>query len=158
MRVLFLARLKACQDGAPALDVAHLLASLLIEDQAGHLDKKVAGFPVNGHRGVTAPGTGSRVISPFFLFTTARRLLQQLEKRFCHRDPIPGHIDLPLSVAARNVLQAAEWLTERYEHREVTPLHVLAAALLRDGPAAVLFRGAGVTPHDVLEVIQSQTY
>ena len=158
MHVVFMARLKACQDGAATLDVAHLLASLLIEDQNGRLGKEVVGFPINGHCVTTAAGPGSKVINPFFLSTTARKLLQQLEKRFCRRDPIPGQVDLPLSLAVRNILQAARWLTERYEQKEVTPLHVLAAALLRDGSAAVLFRGAGVTPHDVLEVIQSQTY
>ena len=66
--------------------------------------------------------------------------------------------NLQLSQAAKNVLQAANWIKQRFEQKEVTPLHVLAAALLRDGASAAHFREAGVTAETVLEFVRSQTH
>ncbi|HEY6252849.1 MAG TPA: Clp protease N-terminal domain-containing protein [Candidatus Angelobacter sp.] len=157
MRIVFIARLKAGRDGASTLDLPHLLASVLIEDQGGQLGKELTGIPINGDHVTTSRSRTSQVHKPFFLFTTARRLLRQLEKQPLRRPPIPPTPDLPLSPAAKSVLQAATWLKERFEQQEVTPLHLLAAALLRDGASAALFREAGVTAETVLEFVRSQT-
>lgn len=157
MRVVSIARLKARQNGSLTLDVSHLLIGVLVEDQGGHLGKELAGIPVNGNHVTTCRSLTSKVNQPFFLSTTARRLFRKLEEQSVRRDSIPATACLPLSSAAKGILQTANWIKERFGHQEITPLHVLAAALLRDGSSATLFREAGIRAEDVLEVIRTRT-
>jgi len=153
-RIIFIARLKAGQDGAPRIEESHLIASLIIEDQGGNFAKPLTGIPISGSHVTTAASVTSQVGKPFFVSATAQRLLALLEEQSSHLQPIPAAADLPLSAGAERILESAVQLKQRFQHKEVRPLHVLAAALAQNSSTKELFREAGVTEDKVLEAVQ----
>ena len=159
LRIISMARLRANRNGAWSLDVPHLLASLIIDDHPSLRPDLVTGIPALEHYPVLGSAR-SKADTALFLSATAQELLSELDQQCVPGEPSPPAAisDLPLSEQALNVLQSAVWLRDRFKHKEVAPMHLLAAALLRDFRAAVLFRRAGITSQRVLETIRSQCH
>ncbi len=122
-RVLMLARLKAGQRGAGAIDVEDLLVALLVEDLGGFREA------MSGVLGFTGslPQEDPWAPQPFFTSELTKRLLARVEA-FCTRSqPIANASDMPLSEEAKRVLAASAALKDELKQRAVEPLHLLAA-------------------------------
>jgi hypothetical protein len=107
--------------GAAALEPAHLLDSLVREDQ-GELTTRFSGA-------VTASGP-IRPPHPFFSAETASEVLLRLEHALPPKaEAVPDSIDMPMSPALGCTFTAATELAKELHHNRVEPLHLLAALL-----------------------------
>jgi ATP-dependent Clp protease ATP-binding subunit ClpC len=127
-RVIFFARYEASQFGAQAIEVEHILLGLLREDK--QLSQK-------------------HFRSPNAAIEAIRK---EIEKKFVYREKVNQTVDLPLSPAAKRVLQFAADESERFQHRHIGTEHLLLGILREDkSTAASLLHERGLRLHQVRE-------
>lgn len=127
-RVIFFARYEASQFGAQAIEVEHILLGLLREDK--QLSQK-------------------HFRSPNAAIEAIRK---EIEKKFVYREKVNQTVDLPLSAAAKRVLQFAADESERFQHRHIGTEHLLLGILREDkSTAASLLHERGLRLHQVRE-------
>jgi len=127
-RVIFFARYEASQFGAQAIEVEHILLGLLREDK--QLSQK-------------------HFRSPNAAIEAIRK---EIEKKFVYREKVNQTVDLPLSVAAKRVLQFAADESERFQHRHIGTEHLLLGILREEkSTAAALLHERGLRLHQVRE-------
>ena len=162
IRVLFLTRWKAGHRGATALEPEHLIESIVLEDQGdfakamGIPDDQV-GIPVYTRRTPTSGDRGDPDSAPdlklscqFFTADVAAQILQKLERLFPKAEPIPESTDMPGSLALKRIFDGALALTKELGHKQVEPLHLLAAVLAEPSTASEVLRDAGVNKEAVI--------
>ncbi len=150
--VVFLARKKAGERGAAAIDIEDLLVALIIEDQGGFY---------NSIRKVAAPSDAAARVDrgphhPVLHPDRAAGLLTRLAALLPKSRPLPPAQELPVSDGVRRVFAAAAALRDELGQRAVEPRHLLAAALGEPGPAPKLLKDAGVTRQEVVEGISAE--
>jgi hypothetical protein len=126
-RVIFFARYEASQYGSPVIDTEHLLLGLLREDTA--LMQRYAG-----------PLRSSAEIR-----TEIERVIQRSAS-------IPTSVEVPLSTAAKRVLNFAGEEADRLGHRHIGTEHILLAFFrLPDSLAARILVARGAEPNTIRE-------
>lgn len=152
-RALFLARLKAGQRGADAIELGDLLVALLIEDQGG-FHKALADF--HGRRNSTAQAD-PWPHQPFLPSELANGLLAQVEALCTRSQPVPAASDMPLSEAVKRVFTASASLRDELKQTKVEPLHLLAAvANDQSSRGAEVLRQAGITREKIINAMQQE--
>lgn len=144
-QVIFGTRVKAGRRGAEALDVGDLISAIILEDQ--EMTKELFGHEGDGEIGRPA---GWEAHTPFFPKSSAFDLLAGLEAILSHSNPIPDSRDMTLSADLQRVFGTAEAVRAELHHKEVEPLHLLAAVLeLPSRPEVDLFTRAGISEENV---------
>jgi len=152
LRVIFIARLKAGNAGATAIDIDHLVAGIVVEDGGKNAMAKLLNVDPNSI-GVMADMEPHPV--PFFPSEVAAMLLAKIEELSPHSEPIPKSRDMPMSSEFTQVLNAAQDLRRQFQSAKVYPLHLLAAALGDpSSKASQVLRDAGISQEKVLEALQ----
>lgn len=156
-RILSFARLKAEQNGAPMLDVHHLIMGLIMEDQGcgvGEESVKISWdeslFEIRLKR--------CNVHKPFLVSRTAQLLLLALEQDLPANGSSLSGFKLPLSNGVDQIWRYASFVRDRFAQWEVVPLHILAAALLRDPRTLRLFGEFDITAEKVLKTIRTEVF
>jgi len=152
-QVIFLARLKAGQRGAEAVEVADLLAALIIEDQEGFSKalSDIRNLPKS------AAKADRKTHAPFFLPELASDLLASLPEMHTNSRASPNELELLLSQSAVRVFERAVSLCAELQHRYVQPLHILAAILdNRSSRVAQILDRAGITREGVLKSVREK--
>jgi ATP-dependent Clp protease ATP-binding subunit ClpA len=149
-RVIFLTRRKAGQSGAAALDTGHLIEALVLEDQGKLAD--ALGVPPEAIGRLATSASEPNV--QFFPPETASGILARLEQILPHGKAIPDSIDMPISSALGHVFDAAMTLRAELHHKQIEPLHLLAAAVSEQLAAAKLLATFGVTRDHVIRTLK----
>jgi ATP-dependent Clp protease ATP-binding subunit ClpA len=143
--VIFGTRIKAGRRGAEFIDVGDLLFAIVLEDQ--DMTRELTGHEGDGQIGRMQ---GWEPHTPFFSKSSASDLLAGLETLLPRSSPIPNSRDMPISAELRRVFESAEGGLRELHHKQVEPLHLLAAALeLPSRPEVDLLRRAGINEEDV---------
>ncbi|HXH51138.1 MAG TPA: Clp protease N-terminal domain-containing protein [Terriglobia bacterium] len=151
--VFFLARFKAGQRGAKAIELEDLLVSLVIEDQ-GKFQEAVSGVWTNGTP-VIQPETPPQ--NPFIAPEIAGELLARFGAPSPQGEPLPTSAEMPLSQASKNALSRANSLCDELQHSSIEPLHLLAAILENQkNKAAQVFRDAGITREKIIPFLKGE--
>ena len=117
-RVIFFARYEASKFGSPAIDTEHLLLGLLRED------KRAFSWAPNA--------------------TTFDAVRERIKKWIPQHSPISTAVDLPLSRAAKDVLNGAKNEADRLDSKLIGTQHLFLALLHEpDCPIAQLLREFG---------------
>jgi ATP-dependent Clp protease ATP-binding subunit ClpA len=94
--------------------------------------------------------------SPFFPAELASQLLLKLEQVFTKSEAIPDSTDMPASPALNRTFDAAMALSKQLGHKQVEPLHLLAAALSEpSSKASEVLKEAGVTREGVIAAMRA---
>ena len=149
-QIVFLARLKAGQRGAPELEIEDLLAAFIIEDQGG-LHEAVSdfhGFPE------PAPHVDPSPRRSYLPTQLARDLLERVGSLSALSEPVSAASDMPISDAVKRAFASASRLRDELKQNRVEPLHLLAAIAEDDSSrAAQALREAGITREEVLKAL-----
>jgi len=144
--IVFVARYRSGKDGAAAMDTDHLIEAIIFEDQgklADALDKENLLSPIFEPK------------PHFFSEQFASELLMKIQQMLPHQDPIPTSVDMPVSADLARTFEVAKTLMEDLNHRQVEPLHLLAAALSEQSEAAKFLSAVGVTSEHVLTALKA---
>lgn len=153
-RAIFCARIEAGRLGGPNIEVDHLLAGIVLQDQ-----NDVSGVM---SRMETDKESESAAVQPtmgapafFFAPEVAAALLAKVEEN--QRSPaLPMHGDMAVSEDCKKVFQETDELARELKHARITPLHLLAAALnVESSRGAVLLREHGITRESLLAKLRS---
>jgi ATP-dependent Clp protease ATP-binding subunit ClpA len=153
-RILFMARVEAGWLGGPAIDVDHLLAGIVLQDQndvAGVL-LRMGGKEDAGNASQPTMGTAAF----FFSAEVAALVLESVEE--AGRLPaVPKDDAVPLSDDLKHVLNAADHLAQELHQTQLKPLHLLVAVLdASSSRGAELLREQGITRQTVMERIRDK--
>jgi ATP-dependent Clp protease ATP-binding subunit ClpA len=145
LRVLFAARHKAGQRGAKQIEVGDLLLGLILEDNGmGNLLSEM-----HGEQGSILPLPPH---IPFFSSEAAGELMTRIENLLPQAESIGHTIDLPLSADVEHVFDSAKDVQSTLRHKQIQPLHLLAAVLTQDsGQFVNLLNEGEITKNQVLE-------
>ena len=146
-RVIFCARVEAGSLGGPYIEVDHLLAGIVLQDQ-----NDVSS--VMSRMGTNVPPTMG--LGQFFLAPeVAAALLAKVEEQK-QSSALPLEQDMPLTEDCKNVLQEAQRLAGELEHAEIKPLHLLVASLgIESSRGVLLLREHGITRELALARLRS---
>ncbi len=149
-RVIFLARLKAGQRGASAIEIDDLVVALIIEDQGGFAEEISTAHPKPaGHVALSH--------HPFLSPDLARDLLTRVEALCERAQSIPNASDMPISEGVKRAFDESARLRDHLRQPYVEPLHLLAAVLEEESNKAVqILREAGITHESVLKALQEK--
>jgi hypothetical protein len=154
--VLFLARIKAGEDGADSVGLRHLLSAIIAEDQS---DQKLPQFesltPTAGHiRGRESRERHSSFFSP----ESAALLTSKLEALASSgSSSLAMTQDMPVSEEVNTAMAVALRLGQSIHAEKVEPLHLLAAAMEQKSDSAVrALLDAHVTQDEVLRRVSPQ--
>ena len=146
--VVFIARRRSGKRGRPAIDIDHLIEAIIFEDQGKLADA------LDESGGVLYPNFEPK---PHFFHTErAAELLLEIQQRSPCQESIPDTVDMPLSDGVKRTFAAATTLTAELNHKQVEPLHLLAAALSEPSNAAKLVTEAGITKDEVLMALKTK--
>lgn len=144
-RVIFGTRVKAGRRGAEALDVGDLIFAIILEDQ--EMIRELTGHEGNEEIGHPA---GLKPHTPFLSKSSASNLLAALEPMLSRKNPIPDSVDMTITANLGRIFESAEGKREEFHHKQVEPLHLLAAVLeLPSRQEADLLRRAGIDEENV---------
>lgn len=150
-QLIFLARFKAGQRGAAAIEIEDLLVAFIIEDQ-GEFENAVSSLFPNGKPVVQPGGQPHR---PFLPPELASGLLPRVQALCAQSQPLPKESDMPLSEDGKAILRLADKLRVELQQSSLEPLHLLAAFLEdKSSRAAQLFRKAGITREKVIQFLR----
>jgi ATP-dependent Clp protease ATP-binding subunit ClpA len=147
--VLFIARAESRARGAKMLDVDDLLVSLIMEDQG---IRSQAMLEI-----ANAPDPSQLPVEPHTAFLPAEvavKLLAEVQDALPRRQSVPASADLPVSGALSLVLGVANDLQQKFQSKQVTPLHLLAAVLAGSTNGVLSLREAGITQETVIDAIR----
>ena len=152
-QVIFLARLKAGERGAGAIDIEDLLAAVLAQDQ-GAFPQAVSGLPAHRDSEAQVEPTPRHAFLPADL---AQNLQARVEALCTRSKPVSAASDMPMSSRLQHVFAEAAGLRDELEQKEVEPLHLLAAAVGEGSSlAAQVFRDAGITRESVVDALREK--
>ena len=126
-RVIFFARWETSQFGNNAIDTKHIFLGLIRE---------------RDHDGVPSK------LSALFLKLIPRHegecLIAAVEETIARGEPVSTSVDLPLTESAKEVLANVETVAHQHGHREIRPVHILAALIEVDSELAEILSQHGV--------------
>lgn len=143
---MFVARYRSGKDGVSAIDLDHLIEAIILEDQgklADALDEKEFLRPVFEQK------------AQFFSTEIASELVFKIQQLFQRLEPIPTSVDMPVTDGVKRTFAAASTLTAELNHKQVEPLHLLAAGLSEQSDATKLLTAAGITRDDVIMALKN---
>ena len=109
-QLIFLARFKAGQRGAAAIEIEDLLVAFIIEDQ-GEFENAVSSLFPNGKPVVQPGGQPHR---PFLPPELASGLLPRVQALCAQSQPLPKESDMPLSEDGKAILRLADKLGSNF--------------------------------------------
>ena len=152
MQVVLAARYKAGQRGANRIELGDLLLGIVLEDNGmmGHLlsnmlgeQKPASAFPLPSH-------------VPIFPAEAVGELLTRIENLLPQSEPIAHTIELPMSPEIEHVFDGATDVQNMFHHKQIQPLHILAAVLTKESGRHVnLLQEVGITEELVLERLRA---
>src|ERR1700674_4873354 len=104
-QVVFAARMKAGQRGAPMMDVGDLLLGMLIEDQ-GMMASVLPSIMTEGQGATSLVPLPAQ--TPFFPLGAANELLNRIEKLLPQSKPIAQTVEIPISPDLKRVFDGAK--------------------------------------------------
>ena len=150
-QILFLARVESGARGAEMLDVDDLLVSLIMEDQ-GIRSQALLEL-------MHASDPSQLPFEPHTAFLPAEgaaRVIEEIQNASPHRQPISVSADMSISPALSIVLGVANDLQQKFQSKQVTPLHLLAAVLAGSTKGVLSLRDAGITQETVIDAIRKE--
>lgn len=152
-QVVFVARFKAGERGATAIEVDDFIDALILEDQ-GMLEGVFFRF-YEGQG--TAVNSASSHVS-FFSSDIAQALLSNLERSLQQSQSVPLTAEIPLSPSLEATFNSAKSFQIRFRHQQIEPLHLLAAILKESSSEGVkLLEDSGITYEKVLLALSPGT-
>jgi len=149
MQTLFAARFKAGQRGANVIEVDDLLFGIVLEDQ-GMMENVL---PMAKD---SIPELPSPSHSPFFPPATAGDIITRIENLLPQSEPYTHTIEVPLSADLERTFDEAKNLRSMFHHKQIEPLHLLAAVLGQESNQHVkLLRETGITREMVMERLRA---
>jgi len=143
--IVFVARYRSGKDGAAAIDTNYLIEVIAFEDQ-GKL-----------REALDSESQLSPDFEPkprFFSAQRASELLLKIDQFLSHGKSIPESVDMPASTDLARTFERAQTLMQELNHKQVEPLHLLAAALNEECEATRLLRGMEVTREQVIAALE----
>ena len=150
-QILFLARVESGARGAEMLDVDDLLVSLIMEDQ-GIRSQALLEL-------MHASDPSQLPFEPHTAFLPAEgaaRVIEEIQHASPHRQAISVSADMSISPALSIVLGVANDLQQKFQSKQVTPLHLLAAVLSGSTIGVLSLRDAGITQETVIDAIRKE--
>ena len=150
-QILFVARVESGARGAEMLDVDDLLVSLIMEDQGIRSQAML--------KLMNASDPSQLPFEPHTAFLPAEgaaRVIEEIQDASPHRQPIPTSADMSISPALSIVLGVANDLQQKFQSKQVTPLHLLAAVLAGSTKGVLSLRDAGITQETVIDAIRKE--
>ena len=148
-QILFVGRAESGARGAEMLDVDHLLVSLIMEDQ-NILSQAMLKLSPDSSQLPFEPHTA------FLPAEVAARLLAEIQDTLPRRQSISTAADMPISPALSLVLGVANDLQQKFQSKQVTPLHLLAAVLAGSTKGVLSLRDAGITQETVIDAVRKE--
>jgi ATP-dependent Clp protease ATP-binding subunit ClpA len=150
-QVVFVARFKAGERGATAIDVDDFIHALILEDQG-----MMASTFSNVYEGQGTLVNRAPSHVPFFSSEIAQGLLSNLERSLPQSQPVSLTTEIPLSASLETAFDSAKALQTRFQHKQIEPLHLLAAILAEELSRGVkLLQGSGITQENVLLMLSA---
>lgn len=150
-QVVFVARFKAGERGATAIDVDDFIDALILEDQ-GMLESVFSKFYEG--QGTAVNNAPSHL--SFFSSDIAQNLLSNLGRSLPRSQPISLTTEIPLSPPLETAFNSAKSFQTRFRHQQIEPLHLLAAILKEASSQGVkLLQSSGVTQEKVLQALSA---
>ena len=133
------------------LDVDDLLVSLIMEDQgirSQALSKLMhssdpSQLPFEPH-------------TAFLSAEVAARVIEEIQNASPRRQPTSTSADVSISPALSLVLGVANDLQQKFQSKQVTPMHLLAAVLAGSTKGVLSLRDAGFTQETVIDAIRKE--
>jgi len=145
-QVVFVARFKAGERGATAIEVDDFIDALILEDQ--RMLESIFSKLYEG-QGTAVNGAPSHV--SFFSFDIAQDLLSNLGRSLPRSQPVSLTTEISLSPSLETAFDSAKSFQTRFRHQQIEPLHLLAAILKEASSRGVkLLQGSGITQEKVL--------
>ena len=145
-QVVFVARFKAGERGATAIEVDDFIDALILEDQ-GMLESVFS--KLYEGQGTTVNSAPSH--SSFFPSDIAQALLSNLGRSLPRSQPVSLTTEIPLSPSLETTFNSAKSFQTRLCQRQIEPLHLLAAILKEASSQGVkLLQGSGIMQEKVL--------
>lgn len=152
-RVVFITRRQAGQSGAAALDPGHVIEAIVLEDQGKVADGLGVSPDSLGRSATSSP----RPSVQFFTPETASGILVRLQQILPHGKAIPDSVDMPISSDLSRTFEAAMALMTELHHKQVEPLHLLAAALSEESSqVSEVLRDFGISREGVIQAIKRE--
>ncbi len=155
-RVVFLSRKIAGRRGVAEIGLEDLIESLVVEDQGDFAKVLSEGMAT----GLAAQWVAKH--QPFFTVETAAAIHRGLEPMLASKDEaLADSVDMPLTTAAKAVLEGAQKLSEDLHQNSgisahIGPLHLVAATLADESSeVAIVLKQAGVGREAVIEAIRT---
>ena len=86
----------------------------------------------------------------------AARVIEEIQNASPHRQPISTSADMSISPAVSLVLGVANDLQQKFQSKQVTPLHLLAAVLAGSTKGVLSLRDAGITQETVIDAFRKE--
>ncbi len=138
-QIIFGTRVKAGRRGAEALDIGDLIVAFVLEDQ--NMTARLM-----GHEAEVGQVFGLEPHSSFLSTQTAVDLLDRLGTLLPQSTPIADATDMSITKDLQTVLASAAEVKERFKHKQIEPLHLLAAVLATTGrPEVEELKSHGIT-------------
>lgn len=150
-QVVFVARFKAGERGATAIEVDDFIDALILEDQ-GMLESVFSKFYEG--QGTAVNSAPSHV--SLFSSDIAQALLSNLGRILPRSQSVPLTTEIPLSPSLETAFNSAKSFQTRFHRQQIEPLHLLAAILKEASSEGVkLLEGSGITEEKVLALLSA---
>src|ERR1700687_1284289 len=148
-QIVFAARFNAGERGANSIDVEDFFLGLILEDQ-GMLEENLLSKLHDG-RGTPLNKAPSHVA--FFPQDVAKDMVAKINALLPQMTPVSLSAEIPLSTRLEHVFNSAKIFQAQSPHRQIEPIHILAAILAEDSSqCAKLLQEFGIS----LEKVQEQ--
>ena len=150
-QIIFLARVESGARGAETINVEDFLVSLIMEDQN---IRSQALLELMG-----APDPSRLPFEPHVAFLpseVAARVIEEIQDASPRRPSISTSADMSISPALGQVLTVASDLQQKFQSKQVTHLHLLAAVLAGSTKGVLSLRDAGITKETVIDAIRKE--
>jgi hypothetical protein len=149
-QILFLARVESGARGAEMLDVDDLLVSLIMEDQNIRSQALL--------KLMNAPDPSQLPFERHTAFLPSEVAISVIEeiKALPRRPQVPTSANMSISPALSLVLGVANDLQQKFQSKQATPLHLLAAVLAGSTKGVLSLRDAGITQETVIDAIRKE--
>jgi ATP-dependent Clp protease ATP-binding subunit ClpA len=150
-QIIFLARVESGARGAETINVEDFLVSLIMEDQ------NIRSQALLKLMGV--PDPSPLLFEPHVAFLpseVAARVIEEIQDASPRRPSISTSADMSISPALGQVLTVASDLQQKFQSKQVTHLHLLAAVLAGSTKGVLSLRDAGITKETVIDAIRKE--
>jgi hypothetical protein len=154
--VIFVARLKAGQRGASAIEVEDLLVGVIVENQ-GMLKDTIRDLHPERDRKQFWSSSMRETHTPFLPPKIAAPLLTKIGSVLPRSEAVPPSKEMSVSADLESVLVATEGMRRELNHRETGPLHLLAAALEKPSQTVNLLGEAGIDREKVMDALRKES-